>query len=201
MNDRTNCYHRYRFPLELISHAVGLYYRFCLAASTVARNEEQCIGVRLARSQPFLVAETVDLHRRKGGVSECPEGRLRLVPFLNGRSPLHRGPVWRHENCVLAVERSKCRHVGSQRGLRIRLRDCPDRRDVLLGQRPRLLSGRLTGKVASPSRSTASTVLPAFMGTSCGLYCWENAGFSDPVEGATDSDIAVACGEVPRSAS
>ena len=61
MNDKTNCYHRYRSPPELISHAVGLYYRFCLAASTVARNEEQCIGMRLARSQAFLGATDSDI--------------------------------------------------------------------------------------------------------------------------------------------
>jgi len=31
MNSKTNCYHRYRFPPEIISHAVWLYHRFCLS--------------------------------------------------------------------------------------------------------------------------------------------------------------------------
>ncbi len=31
MNTKTSNYHGYRFPPEIISHAVWLYYRFCLS--------------------------------------------------------------------------------------------------------------------------------------------------------------------------
>jgi hypothetical protein len=31
MNAKTSSYHGYRFPPEIISHAVWLYYRFCLS--------------------------------------------------------------------------------------------------------------------------------------------------------------------------
>ena len=31
MNAKTPSYHGYRFPPEIISHAVWLYYRFCLS--------------------------------------------------------------------------------------------------------------------------------------------------------------------------
>ena len=31
MHTKTPSYHRYRFPPEIISHAVWLYYRFCLS--------------------------------------------------------------------------------------------------------------------------------------------------------------------------
>jgi len=31
MNAQTPSYHGYRFPPEIISHAVWLYYRFCLS--------------------------------------------------------------------------------------------------------------------------------------------------------------------------
>jgi len=31
MNTKTPRYHGYRFPPEIISHAVWLYYRFCLS--------------------------------------------------------------------------------------------------------------------------------------------------------------------------
>ena len=31
MNAKTPSYHRHRFPPEIISHAVWLYYRFCLS--------------------------------------------------------------------------------------------------------------------------------------------------------------------------
>jgi putative transposase len=31
MNSKTNRYHRYRFPPEIISHAVWLNHRFCLS--------------------------------------------------------------------------------------------------------------------------------------------------------------------------
>jgi len=31
MNRKTPSYHRYRFPAEIISHAVWLYNRFCLS--------------------------------------------------------------------------------------------------------------------------------------------------------------------------
>ena len=31
MNNRIQLYHRYRFPPEIISHAVWLYHRFCLS--------------------------------------------------------------------------------------------------------------------------------------------------------------------------
>ncbi len=31
MNAKTPSYHGYRFPSEIISHAVWLYYRFCLS--------------------------------------------------------------------------------------------------------------------------------------------------------------------------
>jgi len=31
MNTKTNRYHRYRSPPEIISHAVWLYHRFCLS--------------------------------------------------------------------------------------------------------------------------------------------------------------------------
>ena len=31
MNAKTPSYHGYRFPPEIISHAIWLYYRFCLS--------------------------------------------------------------------------------------------------------------------------------------------------------------------------
>ena len=31
MNSQPSCYHGYRFPPEIISHAVWLYHRFCLS--------------------------------------------------------------------------------------------------------------------------------------------------------------------------
>jgi len=31
MHTNTNSYHGYRFPAEIISHAVWLYHRFCLS--------------------------------------------------------------------------------------------------------------------------------------------------------------------------
>ncbi len=31
MKTKTNCYHGYRFPSEIISHSVYLYHRFCLS--------------------------------------------------------------------------------------------------------------------------------------------------------------------------
>ena len=31
MNSRKSLYHRYRFPQDIIRHAVWLYYRFCLS--------------------------------------------------------------------------------------------------------------------------------------------------------------------------
>ncbi len=35
MNTKTPRYHGYRFPPEIISHAVWLYYRFCLSFRVV----------------------------------------------------------------------------------------------------------------------------------------------------------------------
>ena len=34
MNDDAPCYHGYRFPPLIISHAVWLYHRFCLVSET-----------------------------------------------------------------------------------------------------------------------------------------------------------------------
>lgn len=35
MNNETLSYHGYRFPVEIISHAVWLYHRFCLSLRDV----------------------------------------------------------------------------------------------------------------------------------------------------------------------
>ncbi len=42
MNAKTSSYHGYRFPPEIISHAVWLYYRFCLSF----RDDEDLLAQR-----------------------------------------------------------------------------------------------------------------------------------------------------------
>jgi putative transposase len=62
MNARTPSYHGYRFPSEIISHAVWLYYRFCLSF----RGVEDL----LAKRSVIVSYETIRQWSRKFG-AEC----------------------------------------------------------------------------------------------------------------------------------
>ena len=64
MKTKTNCYHRDRFPPEIISHAVWLYHRFCLSFHDV---EEL-----LAKRGIFVTYETVRQWCQKSGLGESP---------------------------------------------------------------------------------------------------------------------------------
>ncbi len=73
MNAKTPSYHRYRFPPEIISHAVWLYYRFCLSF----RDVEDL----LAKRGVIVSYETIRQWSRKFGAEYARrlkrrEGRL-----------------------------------------------------------------------------------------------------------------------------
>ena len=59
MKTKTNCYHRYRFPPEIISHTVWLYHRFCLSFRDVEEH--------LAKRGIVVTYETVRQWCRKFG--------------------------------------------------------------------------------------------------------------------------------------
>ena len=73
MSAKTPSYHGYRFPPEIISHAVWLYYRFCLSF----RDVEDL----LAKRGVIVSYETIRQWSRKFGVEyarklKCRDGRL-----------------------------------------------------------------------------------------------------------------------------
>ncbi len=68
MKTKTYCYHGYRFPPEIISHAVWLYHRFCLSF----RDVEEL----LAKRGIVVTYETIRQWCRKFG----PEYGRKLKP-------------------------------------------------------------------------------------------------------------------------
>ena len=66
MHAQTPSYHGYRFPPEIISHAVWLYYRFCLSFRDV--------GDLLAMRGVIVSYETIRQWSRKFGAEAATTG-------------------------------------------------------------------------------------------------------------------------------
>ncbi len=71
MNAKTPSYREYRFPPEVISHAVWLYYRFCLSF----RDVEDL----LAKRGVIVSYETIRQWSRKFGAQYARKLKLSLV--------------------------------------------------------------------------------------------------------------------------
>jgi|GEM_PF-6806747 len=54
MNSKSPSYHGYRFPPEIISHAVWLYHRFCMSFRDVRRRREGTSKWRHVVANPSL---------------------------------------------------------------------------------------------------------------------------------------------------
>ena len=88
MTAKTPSYHGYRFPPEIISHAVWLYYRFCLSF----RDVEDL----LARRGITVSYETIRQWSRKFGAEYARSPNLlRLVGFRKLRE-VGRTGTFRH---------------------------------------------------------------------------------------------------------
>ncbi len=95
MNAKTPSYHGYRFPPEIISHAVWLYYRFCLSF----RDVEDL----LAKRGVLVSYETIRQWSRKFGAEYARklkrrEGRLHVTErYANNRAEVSHQPTRQRE--------------------------------------------------------------------------------------------------------
>ena len=113
MRSDTPSYHGYRFPPEIISHAVGLYHRFCVSfrdvdereASELSSRRSQALAIfqsrrtvsaDTSRANPSLVLFPTPLvglgvALEVLGSQFCERARLALFDLVGRRIPAHGG--------------------------------------------------------------------------------------------------------------